>query len=567
MKRVLKVVLPLILVLAILGGACWFFLFQRADLATEFLLNQAQHMVQRQRYDRAILYYGWAWSLEPDRTEIPIQLAETYLSAENYTKAEYTLVKAISGQPEQTELYVALCRTYVAQDKFLDAVQMLDRTTDASVKAELDAMRPEAPTVSPESGYYSEYIDVTVQSDSQRVYVTTNGQYPSTDAELYDGSLSLSGGETTVLAIAVDDQGMVSPVVRNGYTVGGVVEAVTLTDPAIDRTVREQLGLSDGTELMSDVLWSITHLELPEDTEDLSDLALFTGLKSLTIQNISGMDFSVLSQLPQLQELDLSGCTLSTGALQAIGTLTELRKLTLEGCALTDISALSQLTHLTELRLSNNSLDDIGVVSLLLELETLELRNNPLTSIAALSTCQKLKVLDITSCSVGTIGSLSDKDALTTLLAGNNQLRRLDDLAGCTALEILEVNGNLIRDISVLADLPKLIRFEGKQNSEIAEIPDFDEDNCQLVYFSVDNTQVEDLSGLAGIASLNYVNADYTRVTDLTPLADNRNLVQINVWDCAITQESLDALTESSIIVNYNPNFVTEEEEEAEEAE
>lgn len=562
MKRVIKVVLPLVLVLILLAGACWFFLFHRSDLTTDLLVRQAQSMASHQRYERAVLYYSWAWSLEPEREDIPIALAEAYTAEGNFTKAEYTLVKAISNQPEQTELYVALCRTYVMQDKFLDAVQMLDRTTDATVKAKLDAMRPNAPTVTPDSGYYSEYIEVTVEADSDTVYLTTNGQYPSTDDDLYTGPITLSGGETTLLALAVDEQGLVSPVVLNGYTVGGVVESVTIQDPAIDRTIREQLGLSDGDTLMSDVLWSITNLTLPSDTQDLSDLTLFTGLRSLTMQNVSGMDFSVLAQIPTLQELDLSGCTLSSGALQAIGSLTELRSLILNGCALSDISAFSQLTKLQELDLSNNNLSDIGVVSLYLDLRTLTLSNNPLTSIAALSTCDQLETLDISHCSVSTLGSLTGKTALKTLLASNNQLRSIQELSQCQSLETLEVASNLLDDISVLAELPQLTRFEGKQNSEIAYIPDFDEDNCQLVYFGVDYTQVEDLSGLSGIGTLNYVNADYTKVTDLLPLAENRNLVQVNVWDCGITQESLDALSEASIIVNYNPNFVAEEETE-----
>lgn len=562
MKRVIKVILPLVLVLILLAGACWFFLFHRSDLTANLLVRQAQSMTSHQRYERAVLYYSWAWSLEPERDDIPIALAEAYTAEGNFTKAEYTLVKAISNQPEQTDLYIALCRTYVMQDKFLDAAQMLDRTTDATVKATLDTMRPNAPTVTPDSGYYSEYIEITVEADTDTVYLTTNGQYPSTDDDLYTGPITLSGGETTVLALAVDEQGLVSPVVLNGYTVGGVVEPVTIQDPAIDRTIREQLGLSDSDTLMSDVLWSITNLILPADTQELSDLTLFTGLRSLTMQNVSGMDFSVLAQIPTLQELDLSGCTLSSGALQAIGSLTELKTLILNGCALSDISAFSQLTKLQELDLSNNNLSDIGVVSLYLDLRSLILSNNPLTSIAALSTCDQLETLDISHCSVSTLGSLTGKRALKTLLASNNQLRSIKELSQCQSLEILEVASNLLDDISVLTELPQLTRFEGKQNSEIAYIPDFDEDICQLVYFGVDYTQVEDLSGLSGIGTLNYVNADYTKVTDLLPLAENRNLVQINVWDCGITQESLDALSEASIIVNYNPNFVAEEETE-----
>ena len=564
MKHALKVILPLVLVLALLGTACWYFLFQRPDLTADILLGQAQGMVDKGRYGRAITYYSWAWSLEPERDEIPIQLAQTYVADGNYTKAEYTLVKAISTHPQLTELYVALCQTYVAQDKLLDAVQMLDRTTDATVKAELDGLRPAAPTVSPDSGYYNEYISVTVQADTDTVFVTTDGKYPSTDSDLYTAPITLPAGETTILAVAVDEQGLVSPVVRNGYTIGGVLEEVTLSDSALDQAVREQLGLGPSDPLMSDVLWSVTHLTVPETVTDLSDLAQFTGLQSLTIQNISGLDFTVLSKIPALQELDLSGCTLSTNSLQAVGSLTELRKLTLSGCALSDITAFSQLTKLQELDLSNNILEDVGILSLMLELQTVKLSDNPLTSIAGLSTCAKLQDLDINNCKISSLGALSDKTALQTLLASNNHLKDLDDLAACTALVTLEVNNNQIEDISVLTGMPMLQHFEADQNA-ITIVPDFDADSCSLVYFGIDYNQVEDVSGLAGINSLNYLNIDYNKVKDLTPLAENANLVQVNAWDNAISEESVEALAEYSIILNYNPNYEGPEAEEAEE--
>ncbi len=554
MKRALKVIIPLVLVIALLATACWFFFFNRADLTTGFLISQAETMTRNGRYDRAILYYNWAWALEPYRDDIPIDLADTYVKAGNYTKAEYTLVKAISNQPDMAELYIALCRTYVEQDKLLDAVQMLDRTTDPTVKAELDTLRPAPPVISPESGYYSEYIDVIVDSDTAVVYATVDGEYPSSDDDRYASPITLPSGETTILAIAVNDTGLVSPVALNGYTVGGVIEEITLTDPAIDTTVRDQLGLSSNEPLMSDLLWSITHLTLPDTVKDLSDLPRFTGLQSLTIQNVSGLDFTVLNQLPTLQALDLSGCTISSNAMEAIGSLTELQALILNGCALTDISVFSKLTNLTNLRLSSNSLTEIGVVSLMSNLEMVDLSNNPISSIAALGTCNKLKYVDISGCAVNALGSLGNKTALETLFASSNQIKQIDDLAACKALSVLDITDNYVSDISILNQLPSLTRFDGDHN-QITEIPVFDENNCILVYFSVDYNEIEDVSGLAGVDTLNYLNIDYNHVKDLLPLADNYNLVQVNAWDNAISEESVEALQEHSIILNYNPNY------------
>lgn len=560
MKRVLKIVIPLVVVLALLGTAAWFFLSFRADLTAGFLRGQAAKMVERERYSRAVTYYNWAWQLDPENQEIPLALAEAYAGSGNYTKAEYTLVRAISARPQDVDLYVALCQVYVAQDKLLDAVQMLDRTSDAEVKAALDELRPAAPVLSPENGYYTEYIEVTADGGGNAVYLSIDGDYPSMEDDAYTGPVTLPGGETMVMAVAVDENQMVSQAVQNGYTIGGVVEPVTLNDPAIDAAVREQLGMTAGETLMTDDLWSIAELTLPDTVADLADLSHFTGLTTLTIQNVSGLDFSVLSQLTSLQTLDLSGCTISTGSLDAIAGLTGLRVLRLNNCALTDINALSQLTALTELQLANNSLTDIGVTSLMLDLETVTLTNNPITSIAGLSACTKLKSLDISGCSVTSIASLSGKTALETLLAGNNQIADLSPLEGCTALSVLEVPYNLVSDISVLAQLPALTRFVGN-NNQITAVPDFDEETSKLQYIQLDYNEVTDLAGLQGIDSLNYVYADYNQVETILPLKNNINLIQVNVWDNPIPEEEVKSLQENSIIVNYNPNYEPPEED------
>ena len=560
MKRVLKIVIPLVVVLALLGTAAWFFLSFRADLTAGFLRGQAAKMVERERYSRAVTYYNWAWQLDPENQEIPLALAEAYAGSGNYTKAEYTLVRAISARPQDVDLYVALCQVYVAQDKLLDAVQMLDRTSDAEVKAALDELRPAAPVLSPENGYYTEYIEVTADGGGNAVYLSIDGDYPSMEDDAYTGPVTLPGGETMVMAVAVDENQMVSQAVQNGYTIGGVVEPVTLNDPAIDAAVREQLGMTAGETLMTDDLWSIAELTLPDTVADLADLSHFTGLTTLTIQNVSGLDFSVLSQLTALQTLDLSGCTISTGSLDAIAGLTGLRVLRLNNCALTDINALSQLTALTELQLANNSLTDIGVTSLMLDLETVTLTNNPITSIAGLSACTKLKSLDISGCSVTSIASLSGKTALETLLAGNNQIADLSPLEGCTALSVLEVPYNLVSDISVLAQLPALTRFVGN-NNQITAVPDFDEETSKLQYIQLDYNEVADLAGLQGIDSLNYVYADYNQVETILPLKNNINLIQVNVWDNPIPEEEVKSLQENSIIVNYNPNYEPPEED------
>lgn len=567
MRTAMKILIPLVLIIALLVAACWYFLIYNRTFTVDFLVENARSMASQSRFDRAITYYDLARKLSPDSDVIPLELSETYVASGNYTKAEYTLVSAIAENPGHFELYAALSRTYLAQDKLLDAVQMLDRVTDGTVKAALDQHRPAAPVVTPESGYYTEYIEVSVQSPEQRIYVTTDGNYPSNASDLYTEAIQLQSGENTIIALAANELGLVSPAVVCGYTIGGVVEEITLADPAVDAAVREQLGMTASDTIMTDDLWGISTLQIADTVSDLQDLVHFTGLRSLTIQGVSGLDFSVLRELTTLQELDLSGCTISSNSLDAIGSLSELHRLVLNGCALTDLTALSPLTKLTDLQLADNSLTDVGVLSLMLDLETVTLTNNPISSIGGLTTCSKLQVLDITGCGINSIGSLSGKTELRQLWAANNRIEDLSPLAACGKLETLIVSSNLISDISVLKDLPALMIFEANTN-QIAEIPDFDEKHSVLIRFSADYNVIEDISGLGGINSLNYVDLDYNQVKDIQPLVNNYNLIQVDVWDNPIPdiEEAVKPFEESSVIVNFNPNFeVPEEAEEGEE--
>lgn len=552
MKHALKVILPLVLVVALLAAACWFFLFYRTDLTMSVFAYWGEHYYEAGRYNRAISMYKLAAKLEPENDKLPVLLADAYVKDGNYTKAEYTLVSAITENPNSARLYLALSQTYVAQDKLLDAEQMLNRITNDDVKREIDAMRPAAPVIEPESGYYSEYIEVSVTS-ADPVYMVLNADYPSMTCDAYTGPVTLSGGESKIVAVAVGDNGLVSDASYAGYTVGSVVEPVTIQDAALDTYVRELLGKSPGATIMSDELWDIRELTLPEGVQSLDDLKLFAGLTSLAIHDTT-MDVSVLGELTTLKSLDLSGCTLSSAALETIGTLPELQALNLSGCAVSSINALVGLSNLTSLDLTNNTISDITALSALTQLTELHLTNNPVRTITYLNNCLALEKLYMENCGVSRLSSIAGNTAIRELYASNNSITDISVLAGCTSLSVIDVSGNQITDISVLTELPALTGFYA-DNNLIETVPVFDAGTCKLVNFSINHNAVADISGLAGLQWLNYVHADYNKITDVTCLGGCWNLIQIDVWDNPLDTESIPELQEIGIIVNYNPTY------------
>lgn len=554
MKRTVKIVLPLVLVLVLLVGAGWFFLFAHRDVTASIFGYWGDHFAARGRYNRAISAYKVAETLTPDNENIPLVLAKTYVQAGNYTKAEYTLVSAITKNPDSAALYIALSQTYVAQDKLLDAEQMLDRITSESVKTKIDALRPSAPVLTPESGYYSEYIDVSATSRGSAIYLTTDGTFPALEENRYEAPVSISGGETTVTALCVGDNGLVSPVVYAGYTIGNVVEPVTLTDNALDTYVRELLGKMSAETMMTDELWEVEALELPEGMQTLDDLRYFTGLKSLTLQNASGLDLTQLAQLTTLQTLDVAGTTLSDDVLQIIGALPELRSLNISNCAVQSINTLVGLTKLEYLNVSNNTISDITALSSMENLTELHLTNNPIRTITYLNNCLQLKVLYVENCQISKLSSLAGNTNLEELYASENQIDDIAALEACTALRVLDVSSNEITDISILPQLPELTTFKGDHN-QITSVPTFDAETAKLVQFNVNYNEIESVAGLTNLMYLNYVRADYNKITSIAALKDCYCLIEIDVWDNPVNADEIKPLQDIGIIVNFNPNY------------
>lgn len=559
MKHALKIILPIILILALIIGACCFFLIARRDLTESIFVYWGEHFYEAGRYSRAVAFYKAAMHFAPKDADLAIRLADAYKKSGNYTKAEYTLVSAITQIPDSVQLYVALSKTYVEQDKLLDAETMLGRITNDAVRTQIDALRPAAPVIEPESGNYSEYIDVTVTGASGTVYAVCNSDFPASEQDVYTGPISLEAGESKIVALSVAENGLVSDAVYAGYTVGNVVEEVKLADAGMDAYVRELLGKTAGSAIMSDELWAVEELDLPDTVASLEDLPYFTGLHSLSLHHGTGLDLSVLSQLPTLRKLDLSGCTLSTAAMNTIVTLSELTSLNLSGCAVAEIDALIGLQKLETLDLSNNTVSDLTALSALLALRELNLTNNPITSLSNLKNCTELETLYAGQCAITRVAGLADHTKLKTLVLSGNKITDISALASCTAIETLDLSGNSISDISVVSGFKKLVDLNVSSN-QITDLPQFDADT-PLWHVDISHNQIESLAGLEGNLAVNFINADYNRVKSVAKLESCIMLVRMNLWDNPVDADEVKQLQDIGILINYNPNYVEPETE------
>jgi len=570
MKNFSRKLIPILLALLIIGSLVWYCFVYDRDFTRDMLLQQARYHSTNGNPQISSWFYDLAYQHSGQDENVAIELANQFKAEGNYTKAEYTLSNAIADGGT-AELYMALCKTYVEKDKLLDAVNMLNNITDAKIKAELDAIRPAAPTSDPVPGFYSQYITVKLNNTGSALYYTTNGEYPSIEKDLYTEPFTLSGGETVIYAVSVDDNGLVSPLSILGFTVGGVIEEASFHDSVIENSIRSLINRVDEKPLYTNELWNVTSFTLPEDAQYVDDLTKLSYLKSLTITGQTFDSLRFLTSLSDLTELNLTNCRIQTEDLSIIAALPNLTRLTLSDCSLSTIAGLEKaqnleyinlsnntirnlepLAHLMKLQeidLSHNALTSLNVLSALGNLETLNISYNSLTSIAPIATCTKLKWLNADHNELSSLAGIDNLPVLNYLSAGNNALEDVSLLSDCTTLTELNLANNQITNIESLASLEILEVFDFSGN-QVNTLPAWSGD-AKLRIIHGSHNEIKSLDSLSNQMNLTHVYMDYNKITSVDALESCYKLVMVNVYGNKI--DEVDALAEHDIIVNWDP--------------
>ena len=540
-------------------------------LTRDLILQQAHRFEEEGNTSMAVWLYNIAYWQSGNDESVAIELSEQFRALGNYSKAESTLTKAIQDGGG-VDVYIALCKTYLEQNKLLDAVTMLDKVGNKEAKAQLDAMRPKAPVASVPSGSYTQYLQVEIASEDGEVYVNLNQDYPSLYADAYTGPIQLSAGNTTIYAVSVGENGLVSPLAVYGYIVGNVVEEVRPADGYFEIALRELLGLSKEDTIQSDMLWEVEEFTVPSLAASCQDLKWLPNLKALTIEGCCFSDFSPLTALEELQTLTVRNTPIGYSDLSFLANMQKLTNLTLSGCELSTIADMSGITSLTYLDLSNNTVRNISALSGMAELTELDLSHNALISLEDIQTLHNLQKLDVSYNFLASTAPVASLTALTELDVSSNNLMKLEGIGAltqlqhfsaaynnlidvnllqtCTALRTLDVSHNTLLNIRVLADLPLLEELDFSDN-EVSRLPEFKKD-CALRIIRGEYNLLTSLDNLSGLEHLTHVYMDYnTKLSNINSLRYCAALTLVNVYGTKVTDIS--QLAALGILVNYTP--------------
>lgn len=185
--------------------------------------------------------------------------------------------------------------------------------------------------------------------------------------------------------------------------------------------------------------------------------------------NANLVDLSGVSEFANtLNTLEVNNSSVNSNSLTCLSIMSHLSYIDASQCYITDFSALTNMPNLTEMNLSSNNISllpndmskmvlqqlyisdnhisDINEIARCSSLRTLEAERNQITSITALPS--GLESLDLSSNLITDISGLSDLTSLNTLRLGSNKINNIAKIP--MSVSDLDLSNNIITDIGTL---------------------------------------------------------------------------------------------------------------------
>ncbi len=210
--------------------------------------------------------------------------------------------------------------------------------------------------------------------------------------------------------------------------------------------------------------------------KDLSPLANLWSLQDLNLRGTAATDFSVLSELPSLNQVDLQDTTFDPNS--ELGNRLSALGISASDGGAVDVSrilapslysAILRNNGQIDLNQTHLILDDWGITSLegiglFAQLSELSLRNNQISDLSPLRGMSELGDLDVDN----TFYDPGDPGIY------GNQVSDLSVLATLPKLEVFKAEANLISDISPLLDCARLIAAQLENNFLIETVSGYE---------------------------------------------------------------------------------------------
>ncbi len=521
----------------LLLGLLIFLLFLRGPFAS-LLTNQGEKALAARNYDKAAAKFSTALELKKNREEIYLGYSEALAAQDRHSEAVEVLEQGIDRLGGAEALYLAKAGVLTDAGRIGAAADFLDNIKDTYINKKIQDIRPADLTYAPQQGKYSTAQKVTIQvRPGETVYYTLTGEDPSLASAVYKEPITVSAS-CTLTAVAVSEDGLVSPRLKLTYEIDNANEAIEFTDRKIEKMVRAALDRSSG-RLYASQLAGVTELAndgIDGEIRSLKDLEYLPNLRILRINDeLLIEDYTPLSSLTGLEILSMSGCALSDTDLSYISDLSRLTELSINDNKITSLADLSQLTALEFLNASDNELVSTVDIAAFPQLRYLHLTDNGLYDLSGLSALSELLYLDISNNSVSDLTPLAGLTKLEELYLRGNRPSNVKKLSGLPALNRLDLSACGLASLSVVNDFKALTALTATDN-EIASLSTFKKQVSELY---INGNPLADLSPLKAQTGLIYLDVANTQITDVAGLAGNQTLVSLDISGTSVTDATV----------------------------
>ncbi|KAL0967240.1 hypothetical protein UPYG_G00249640 [Umbra pygmaea] len=284
-------------------------------------------------------------------------------------------------------------------------------------------------------------------------------------------------------------------------------------------------------------------MELP------ANLSVFTSYLDLSMNNLTVIPPSALSNLHFLEELRLAGNDLTHIPKAAFSGLFNLKVLMLQNNQLRQVpdEALQNLRNLQSLRLDANHISSVpqGSFSGLLSLRHLWLDDNALTEVPA-DALASLSSLQAMTLALNRITHIPDRafrnlSSLVVLHLNNNRIRSMGTQCfnGLQSLETLDLNYNNLEEFPVAIRSLSNLKELGFHSNNIKSIPEhaFTGNPSLLTIFFYDNPiQYVDRSAFQHLPELRTLSLNgAAEITEFPDLAGTQSLESLTITGARIT--------------------------------
>lgn len=216
-------------ILIVLGG-----LFTNVILITtrnnsyEYQVDKAVRYIEQKEYERAITNLERAISIDSKDPKAKLLIANTYCALEQEDVAIMLLLDTIRNGVELVEVYTALIRIYEQNGDYELIHDLLEQSTDMTMKQNFQQYVADVPDFSIDGGRFDEVVPLKLLSNvSGTIYYTINGSNPTVEDAIYEFPIFLEEGTFEVRACYENEFGVMSGVVSQTY----IIEIETVAAP------------------------------------------------------------------------------------------------------------------------------------------------------------------------------------------------------------------------------------------------------------------------------------------------------------------------------------------------